>query len=357
MPVQVVYKWALGGNTVQGVIMKNPIRITSLAAFGLTGLLLLPLGAQADVKIERVTHFGGVFGMGANDTTSTEYLQGMKKRDESTVKFTGSVLGALQSFKHGDKGSQSTNIMRVDQNLLYDLDTDNKTYSQRALNEPPKQQNSQSGQGEKQDNDTKITKNEFTVKATGQKKSINGFDTAEYLITWDVETENTKTGEKGKSLMTTDLWTADDSKLSKARDEELAYTKAYLKLMGEPTNPDELKLFGFGNATVNGADSKTFFEKLRSIKGYPISVDVTWKGSDTGQQNGSQSGGNQQSNPQDLGKALGSLFGSKKDDDSSSKASDGLTVIFTSHTEVKSVVTGSVDSSLFEVPSDYKKED
>src|SRR5215469_1950330 len=98
---RVVYKLASGAKTIQGIIMKNRIRVTSIAAFGLTGLLLLPLGARADVKMERVTHFGGFLGMGANDTTSTEYLQGLKKRDESNVKFTGSVLGALQHFKHG----------------------------------------------------------------------------------------------------------------------------------------------------------------------------------------------------------------------------------------------------------------
>jgi len=343
--------------------MKKHIRISSIAALGLTGILLLPMGAQADVKIERVTHFGGVFGMGANDTTSTDYLQGLKKRDESTVKFTGSVLGALQRFKHGDKGSQSVNILRVDQNLMYNLDPDAKTYTQHPLYQPPEEQKSeQSGTGggnEKQENDTKITKNEFTVKATGQKKNINGFDTSEYLITWDVETENTKTGEKGKSLMTTDLWTAEDAKLAKAREEELAYSKAYLKLMKLPTNPDEMKLYGFGvgPGAVSVSDSKAFFDKLRTIKGYPISIDVAWKANSTGQQNGGQSGGGQQGNPQDLSKALGSLFGSKKDDDSSAKSSDGMTTIFTSHTEVKSVDTGSVGSSLFEVPSDYKKED
>ncbi|HEU5399451.1 MAG TPA: hypothetical protein VFV77_09205, partial [Gammaproteobacteria bacterium] len=100
--------------------MKNHIRVAIIAVLG-SATLCASLAARADVKMERVTHFGGVFGMGANDTTSTDYLQGLKKRDESTVKFTGSVLGALQRFKHGDKGSQSVNIMRVDQNLLYDL--------------------------------------------------------------------------------------------------------------------------------------------------------------------------------------------------------------------------------------------
>lgn len=341
--------------------MKNHIRVAIIAVLG-SATLCASLAARADVKMERVTHFGGLFGMGANDTTSTDYLQGLKKRDESTVKFTGSVLGALQRFKHGDKGSQSVNIMRVDQNLLYDLNPDDKTYSEHPLYEPPQEQKSspdESGGNEKQENDTKVTKNEFTVKATGHKKNINGFETGEYLITWDVETENTKTGEKGKSLMTTDLWTAADAKLDKAREEELAYSKAYLKLMHLPTNPDELKLYGFGvgPGSISGADSRAFFDKLRSIKGYPISVDVTWKASDTGQQKGGEkSGEDAQAGAQDLSNALGSLFGSKsKKEDESKKSSDGMATIFTSHTEVKSVDTGGLASSLFEVPADYKK--
>lgn len=341
--------------------MKNHVWVVTIATLGFT-TLLAPRVARADVKVERFTHFGGVFGMGANDTTTTDYLQGLKKRDESDVKFTGSVLGALQRFRHGDNGSQSVNIMRVDQNLIFDLNPDDKTYTEHPLYQPSEEESSASAQAgggnSKQQNETKVTKNEFTVKTTGQKKSINGFDTSEYLITWDVETVNTKTGEKGKSLMTTDLWTAEGAKLEKAREEELTYSKAYLKLMKLPTNPDELKLYGFGVGpeSVSVDDSKAFFAKLRTIKGYPISVDVTWKASDNGQKNGGSSGGEQEQGVQGLGSALGSLFGSQKKADDSGKSSDGMATIFTSHTEVKSIDIGALPASLFEVPTDYKKD-
>ena len=334
-------------------------RIGGMAAFGLTLGLLAPLAAQADVKTEHFTHFGGVLGMGASDITTTDYLQGLKRRDESSIKFTGAVLGALQRLaSHGDKGSQNVNILRVDQNKRYELKPDKKTYSESPLYQPPvkDKQDKSSGKQDEKDNDTKITKNEFTVKDTGQKKTINGWACHEYLLTWHVETENTKTHEKGKSVMTSDLWNTEDSKLQKAREEELAYSKAYLKLMHLPTNPDELKQFGFGPSTISGADSKAFFDKLHTIKGFPVSIDVTWEASSTGgDKDKSDSSASDQQSGQDAVKALGSLFGSK--DDKDKKASDdGMTTVFTSHTELKSLDTGSLDKALFEVPGDYTME-
>ena len=336
--------------------MKNPIWRKSAAASAATLLILAPLAARADVTISSVTHFGGVLGMGANDTTSTVYLQGEKKRDESNTKFTGSVLGALQHFTNGDKGSNHVSIMRVDENKEYTLDTDKKTYSEEALYPPPSSKEGKNGgtQESKEDKDTKITKNELTVKDTGKTQKINGFDTREYVLTWDLETENTKTGATSKSLMTTDMWNTTDAHLAKVRDEEAAFSKAYLKLMHLPSNPEELKQFGFTTASlqVNGEDMQKFFDKLRTIKGYPISLDVTWEASGTGDKSSASNSDQQaQQNP---AAALGSLFGSKKDDNQNQQGTPGMTTVFSSHTEIKSVDTGGLDKSLFEVPGDYK---
>ncbi|MGE5624839.1 MAG: hypothetical protein ACM3ZT_04750 [Bacillota bacterium] len=338
--------------------MKIHAWLKGAAASAVTLLVLAPLTARADVTIGRFTHFGGVLGMGANDTTSTEYLQGEKKRDESNTKFTGSVLGALQHFSSGDKGSNHVSIMRVDENKLYTLDVDKKTYSEHPLYQPPEPgKGGENGTEEnKQDKDTKITKNEFTVKDTGKTQKINGFDTHEYVLTWDLETENTKTGATSKSLMTTDMWNSTDARFSKVRDEELAFSKAYLKLMHLPSNPDELKQFGFTTASirVNGEDAQKFFEKLRTIKGYPISMDVTWEASGTGD-NGTGSNSSQPQAQQNPVAALGSLFGSKKDDSQKqTQGTPGMTTVFSSHTELKSLDTGSLDKALFEVPGDYK---
>lgn len=345
--------------------MKSQLYICGAAAFGLTFLALLPITAQADVTIQRFTHFNEVTGITAHDSTTTDYIQGDKMREENLRKFTGSVLGAWQRFRHEDKGSLSVDIDLIAENKHYELDPDKKTYSEEPLYTPPQPgQQEQSGnnaqvqqqQEQQQDNDTKITKNEFSVKATGQKKNLNGFNTTEYLVTWDVESENTKTGEKSKSLMTTDLWNSSDPRLAKAHQEEQAYEQAYLKLMREPSDSDEMQQYGFGTMHINGADEKVFFDKLHTIKGYPVSTDVTWETASTDPNDKSDTDKKDDTPSQSVDSAIGSLFGSKSKPDDSKKKNDGMTTIFSSHVEIKSVNTGSLDKSLFEVPKDYKTE-
>lgn len=349
--------------------MKNHAWVSAIAAFGLTSLALLPCAAQADATIQTVTHFDEVTGITSHDSTTTDYIQGNKKREENLRKFTGSVLGAWQKFRNEDNGSLDVDIYLVGDNKHYDLDPNKKTYNEDAIYDPQqatKQQNSkeaaQQQQQQDKENDTKVTKNEFTVKATGQTKNINGFDTTEYVVTWDVETENTKTGDKGKDLMTTDLWNSTDSKLAKAHAEEAVYAQAYLKLMQMPSSPEEMKQYGFGQGgiTINGADQKKFFDKLHTIKGYPVSMDVRWETASTGANGAATGGSAQQAHPQTLDSALGSIFGGqKKSDDSDKKAAGtpGMTTIFHSNIEVKSVDTSAIAASQFEVPGDYKKDD
>lgn len=351
--------------------MKKHAWISGLAAFGAACLALLPGTAQADVTIQRVIHFDEVTGITAHDTTETDYIQGDKKREEDLRKFTGSVLGAWQKFRHEDNGAPSVDIYLVGENKHYDIDPNKKTYSVDAIYDPqrPAKQENAGGQGQpqkQQDDDTKVTKNEFNVKATGQTKNINGFDTAEYLVTWEVDTENTKTGEKSKSLMTADLWNSTDSKLAKAQQEQMAYTRALLKLMNLPTNPSELAEYGLNGASINGAnitaaDKKAFLDKLHTIKGYSVSSDVRWEVAGT-DANGKSSNGNtqaQQGGQPSLDSALGSLLGGKNKSDDSAKPAGtaGMTSIFHSSTEVKSVGFDAIAASQFQAPADYKKED
>lgn len=351
--------------------MKKQNLLKAAVASAATLMVLAPLAARADVKIERVTHVSEVTGITSHDSDTTDYIQGDKKREENLRKFTGSVLGAWQKFRGNDNGSADVDIYLVSQNKHYDLDPKKKTYNEDKIYDPSQPQKApQDGgksqqQQEQQDKDTKVTKNELTVKDTGKTQTLNGFDTHEYLITWDYETLNTKTNETSKSLMTTDMWTSGDAKLAKAHEEEVAYEKAYLKLMQIPTSTDDAKVYGFGSGTltINGQDQKEFFTKLHSIKGLPVSTDVTWEvaGTDSNGKPTNDSDAGKDSN-KNLDSALGSLFGGNKSkDDSSSQmqkqGTPGMTTIFSSHVEVKSVDTSAMDASQFQVPTDYKVDD
>src|ERR1700761_5952597 len=179
--------------------MKKKAWLKGAVASGVTVLLLAPLAARADAKIETLTHLNDGTGLSNHDSDTTDYFQGDKKREENLRKFTGSVLGAWQKFRGEDKGSMDIDIYDVSANKHWNLDPQKKVYSVEAIYDPnqPSKAPPQGGstqQQQKQDQDVKVTKNEFTVKDTGQTKTINGFDTHEYLVTWDVETVDTKTG-------------------------------------------------------------------------------------------------------------------------------------------------------------------
>ena len=285
----------------------------------------------ADAKIERFTHFGGVLGIGASDISTVEYLQGLKMREESNLKFTGSVLGGLQKLMGGTNGKDSIAILRVDENKHYSLDPKTKTYTEHPIYTPPKPM--KHTEGTKED-DTKITKNELDVKETGQKKTVNGFDCREYQVTWLLETVNVKTQKKGKSLMTTDMWNTDDAKLKALRDQELTYGKAFLTLMHIPYTPEQAKQYGFGQVQMDyltQEDMQKFFAKLAAIKGYPVSLDVLWKAEGSA--------------------APDTPAGNAAGDD------DGMLNLFSSHTELKSVDTAALKSDLFTVPAGYAQQD
>ena len=284
---------------------KHALKPLSIAC-GLVFAAAAPLAAQADVKIETLTHINEVTGITNHDSDTTDYFQGTKKREENQRKFTGAVAGAWQRLKGEDKGSTDIDIFDVSANKHWNLDPQKKVYNMEAIYDPnqpskapPEGGTTRQQQQREQDEDVKVTKNEFTVKDTGKTQSINGFDTREYLITWDYETQNTKTGETGKNLMTTDTWTSTDPRLTKAREAEAAYDKAYAQLMHMPAlaSNDKAVVYGLGSgrSEINGKDMKSAVEKLHTIKGLPVSTDITWE-------TGGADANGKQANDSDAGK-------------------------------------------------------
>jgi hypothetical protein len=335
------------------------------------------INVRADVKIQTLTHFGGIVGVGASNITDTSYLQGHNKRSDSNTQFTGAILGAIQKWKHGDNGSNSVVIYRVDENRKFLLNADDKTYKEEPIYTPPQTSEttqpsaSSNNSGEQKENDVRVVKNEFNVKATGKTQTINGFLAHEYLVTWDLETENTKTHEHSRSLMTTDLWNSEDPRFITARKEQAAYNQAYAQLMHMPMPSDMAKQYGFlqlnispsGRGRLTDQDMKTFMDKLSKIKGFPVVTDVKWEAGCVANCSDNQQTASQDQQSADNSGGLGGLLGSlmaknsaQNSQSSQSKNTDGLATIFQSRTEVQSIDTGHQPATLFEVPVGYTKE-
>jgi len=90
-----------------------------------------------------------------------------------------------------------------------------------------------------------VIRSEISVKETGEKKTVNGFECSRYIVTWLVETENIETKERSKTTMTNDLWNTPETKeIRTLQKEEMEYSKAYMKKLGLEMSPEDSRKLG-----------------------------------------------------------------------------------------------------------------
>jgi hypothetical protein len=342
-----------------------------LTAVGLIAVAAAP--AWADAVIERYSRSDGVAGLGAFESTTIQTTAATAQREESHLRFTGGFMSAIQKMA-GIGGS--IRITRLDRDLVWALDPDKKTYTEAPLTargerERPSPTQPRPGDQRPKDkgepSDVVITRNEFKVEKTGATKTVNGFPCDEYLMTWLVETKNTKTGETGKSLMTNRLWTTTETaEIRAVQAEEQAYGRAYLKKIGLDISPAEAQKFLAGLRGVGEEEQQKALARLggelSKIQGYTIVSDLTWTGEGSGggeaKEGGVPRSGGGQPGMGELMGQLGKLFGGggQKKSGSEPAASGGEEkkgALFNLYSEVKSIRTVPGDPTRFEVPAGY----
>ncbi|HEY6011662.1 MAG TPA: hypothetical protein VIX18_09335, partial [Nitrospirota bacterium] len=195
-------------------------------------ILCPPRAAMGDVTVERFNKSGGIQGIGASESAVVEKLSGLKKHETSSVKMTGAVGGFLGKIA-GDMGSDV--ITEIDKDVVRTLDHKKKTYSEHPITLPKAKEDpsARSEKGKEEKPKVRVVRNEISVKDTGEKKTINGFDCNRYVVTWLIETENLETKERSKTTMTNDLWNTSETKEIRAlQKEEMEFAKAYMKKLG-----------------------------------------------------------------------------------------------------------------------------
>lgn len=336
-------------------------------------LLCPPRSAECDATVERFNKSGGIRGIGASESTVVEKLSRLKKHETSSVKMTGSVGGFFSKFA-GDMGSDV--ITDIDKDVVRTLDHKKKTYTERPIT-LPKEKEQPPGRAEKDKKageekpKVRVVRNEISVKDTGEKKTINGFDCNRYVVTWLIETENIETGERSKTTMTNDLWNTPETKEIRAlQKEELEFANAYMKKLGLSVSPEDARKFGMtAVAGMFGDDEqavkkklKELQEKMAKIKGYPIVTALKWEIESP--EAARQAGGEQtekESEGVDLSGGIGGLLGGlakkaakKKAAESAKERAKEGQVLFDFYSEIKKIDVSSIPSSDFEVPSGYK---
>jgi len=341
----------------------------------------LAAAAHADVVTEERISVsgGGLMKMANMSGTTVTTISGDRARTDSNLQFESGMMRALARGV-----GESTEIVRLDQDKLYSLDTRKKTYTETTFAEQRAQmqqamEKMQEGQAAQQQAASGVDESQCEwsepkaeVTRTGEKATIAGFEAERVTITATQSCADKKTGQVCDFGLSLDQWVAPGFEASA---EMLAYQRAYAEKLGLEAAAS--RDFAERAETMFGRYQGIWTEvatKMRDVKGYPVKSSF---GLGVG---GAQCQGAQQGQAANepapaatiggaiggaLGGALGGMFGRKKKDEAPAAPAPqapatlpgGLLPLMTVSTELVSVRNDAVDPQLFDVPAGYKKRD
>jgi hypothetical protein len=232
----------------------------------------------------------GIKGFPAFESTTRTYSRANMQRRESTV----TDVGAFARFLGAASGD--ARIERLDKKLAWTLDTKNKRYSECPLKgcpaSIPRKPREKKSTDDYKPRDTdcrlKVGNTTFTVEPTGQKRSINGFDTEQYDLKWLV-TFRDNASRISTSALSIDLWaTPVTPALKDATSLEKSYARAHDKILGIDPDTDRPVILppevgrmisSYLSANVSPTDRANFLagaKKLDKVNGQSILMYVKW---------------------------------------------------------------------------------
>ena len=197
-------------------------------------LLLIAVSAQADVTYKRRTT---TLGFGASEGTSTEYFTADRSASESTMRWTRGLMKTMT----GGKEVASTSIVRLDKELIWEIDPKQKEYKEMSFAEfreligKLSTETGEAADGEPVDT-TAEEMYEWKVETLSDPdpKNINGFSCRNLKI---VATGTNKQDANDRVMITVDFWNSPDVP---GQQDAAAFATAYAKALGfdiEATRP------------------------------------------------------------------------------------------------------------------------
>ncbi len=240
--------------------------------------------------IERHVTNNGIKGYFPFETNDQNYVRANMRREDRAFKGTGTFSGFLIGSSSG------STITRLDRKLVWLLDNKKEEYTEcplkgcaektRPVQKMDRAQPQQQPEAPHEKGCTvRLASSNFTVTPTGQKASINGFDTEQYQAVWTVVLRD-KEGRTTTSKVAMDLWaTPLTQNMRDAMDMEAAYARAYAGAMPDAARmqlvPDEAAklMASYLAKSLSPADQAAFLaaaRQMQKIKGYPISTKLSW---------------------------------------------------------------------------------
>jgi hypothetical protein len=318
----------------------------------------------------------GILGALPFEVHEKQYVRANMRRDEHSVKGTGTFTGWLVTAATGEG---DTGITRLDRDVLWRVNNGKKEYTEcpaHGCPPPPAKEEKSKPEARKQEpkQETekgcimRISSNNFDVRSTGQKRAINGFSTEQYAVAWVVKMQDPQK-RTSTSTLSFDVWTTPATQQMRAAfNTETAFSKAYLagatrarpapaaKTEAERAQvmPPEVTQMMLGYlSSLSPADRAAFVNvgrQVAKIQGYPISTRIEWRmdGNACAPKEGSTAAREPRADAASVVSGIAGMFGARKDEKS------GDTPILSFTIEVKSLKVEPVRDSVFTVPANYR---
>ncbi len=280
------------------------------------------------------------------------------RRNDSQVAFDNWLMRRV-----GGDG-RNTDITRIDRKLVWDLEPAKRLYSECPITgcgRPAQQPGRQDDKGEsKQPAEPScpvtVKVNELKVSPTGERRTINGFATEFYGVTWTIALEDGQ-GRRSTSKVAMDLWTTPETgAIREAQQIDDAYQRRYMAAISTSENPVgryvPRNVVSAMSAFVKGMDAKdahtlqAMAAEMRKIRGYPIRTTMSWTMEGAVCSDSAMPAGGMPS----LGGMLGAITGNKP---AASQSGPAPMIVFES--EVKTLAVKPVSDSAFVPPPDYQR--
>jgi hypothetical protein len=327
---------------------------------------------RAEVRADEKTHveFAGVLGRVVN-------IFGGKAAREG-VSTTVAVKGDRKATMTENTGQ----IIDLAEEKVYDLDLRKKTYKVTTFDELRRRMEESRKRAEEdaareRSREEKQTKSEepkkpekevevdFNVKTTGEKKTINGFDTHEAVATITVREKGKTLEEGGGMVVTSDMWLAPKiAAMKEIADFDMRYAQKLYGSMMAGVSAEQMAAALAMYPMMKDAMSKMSAETGK-LDGTPILTTVTMdtvKSNDDMQQQAKQQQDQQQSDDKSAAQGgVGGLFGklaskaaAKKLGGGGDDANKQRATFLTSTTEVLKVATDVAPGDVA-VPAGFKE--
>lgn len=310
----------------------------------------------------------GIAGAFPFETTEKRYVRASMRRDEHAGKGTGTFSGF---FVTRLMGRGNATIARLDRNVRWTLDDASRQYTECPVHgcpRPPREAKPAQSEPRREEPKQKteegcvmhIASSKFDVKPTGQKQTLNGFNTDEYRMAWVVRLQDPKK-RTTTSTVNVDLWTTPvTAQMRQAMETEAAFDKAFMATAPRVHAPgraepqvvpaDMVRMMTAYLHSLSPRDRAALqraARELNKVKGHPIQTRIDWllEGNACGAQEEEKRAA--QPGTSDVASAITGLFGKKEE-----KAGPAPLVSFS--VEVKQLGVVPMHDSVFSVPAGYK---